>query len=129
MGPLPRTTDVGVDEELTCVGGPFLTGTTSAAFTEQASCLVPPLTDTVLPTSVMVYHWADGQTSTVALTVPTVVRAANQTVVTGVGTVTSGYAQGSAVVREVTTIDLDVLGCLTSSIDERTGTEVLTILL
>ena len=129
LGPLPRVTDVSVNEELTCIGGPFITGTSSASFNEQASCLIPPLTDTVLPTSVIVYHWANGQTSTVALTVPTVVRAANQTIVTGAGTVTSGYAQGSAVIREVTTIDLDVLGCLTSSLDRRTGTEVFTILL
>ncbi|MEU6160747.1 hypothetical protein [Streptomyces sp. NPDC047130] len=129
LGPLPKTTDVDLNENVTCLGGPFLTGTASASFVEQASCLIPPPMDTVLPAGNIVYHWSNGQTSTVTYGLPVVVRAANQTIVTTVGTITSGYSQGSLVEREVVTLDLDVLGCLTSSISKRPGSEILTVLL
>ncbi|WP_133885213.1 hypothetical protein [Streptomyces sp. BK208] len=129
LGPLPRTTNVGITEELTCLGGPFLTGVAAASFSQQASCLIPPLASTIPPADVITYHWSNGQNSTITYTLTTVVHVANQTIVTATGTVTAGYAQGSAVVREKVTLDLDVLGCLTSSIDEQNASEVLTILL
>ncbi|MCS0636984.1 hypothetical protein NX801_15205 [Streptomyces sp. LP05-1] len=129
LGPLPRSTQVGISESLTCLGSPFLTGAATASFTESASCLIPPPAGTIPPADVITYHWSDGQSSTITYTLTTVVRAANQTIVTSAGTVTSGYAQGSVVEREVVTVDLDVLGCLASSVDQQNGSEVLTIVL
>jgi hypothetical protein len=128
LGPLPRTTAVGTGEGLTCTGGSFSTGTATASFIEQASCLVPPLAGgTVPPADVITYHWNDGHSSTITYTVTTVVHAANQTVVTAAGTVTSGYLLGAVAEREDITVDLDVLGCLSSAIDEGHATETLTL--
>ncbi|MFS0693853.1 hypothetical protein [Streptomyces nitrosporeus] len=129
LGPLPQATNVNITEELTCLGGPFLTGVAAVSFSQQASCLIPPLASTVPPADVITYHWSDGQKSTVTYTLTTVAHVANQTIVTATGTVTAGYAQGSVAVREKVTLDLDVLGCLTSSIDQQNASEVLTILL
>ncbi|MFI9005873.1 hypothetical protein ACIGNX_01405 [Actinosynnema sp. NPDC053489] len=129
LGPLPQTTTVHVAEELTCLGGPFLTGTATASFTQQASCLIPPPAGTIPPPNVITYHWSNGQTSTITYTLTTVARVGNQNIVTTAGTVTSGYAQGSVAQREVVTLDLDVLGCLASNIDQQRGSETLTILL
>lgn len=129
LGPLPLTTTVGITEELTCLGGPFLTGVATASFTEQASCLLPPPMGTILPADVITYHWSNGQSSTITYTLTTVAHVGNQSILTAAGTVTSGYAQGSVVEREVVVVDLDVLGCLASGIDEQRGSETLTILL
>lgn len=129
LGPLPRDTLVGLDEQLTCLGGPFVTGVGSASFVQQSSCLLPPPMATILPPYAITYHWSDGQTSTITYTLTAVVQLANQNVVTATGTVTSGYAQGSIAERQVTTLDLDVLSCLASSTDEQHGSEILTILL
>jgi hypothetical protein len=129
LGPLPRLTNVGVTEELTCLGAPFLTGSATDSLTQQASCLIPPLASTIPPPDVITYHWSNGQSSTITYTLTTVVQVANQTNVTATGTVTAGYAQGSVAVREKLFPDLNVLGCLTSGIDEQNASEILTLLL
>ncbi|OKJ29561.1 hypothetical protein AMK24_30080 [Streptomyces sp. CB02366] len=129
LGPLPKPTVVSLDEDLTCVGGPFLTGHGTGTFIQQSSCLLPPPESTVLPLYSITYQWSNGQHSTITYTVTAVVQAGNQNVVTATGTVTSGYAQGSVVERQVTTLDLDVLSCLASNVDEQNGSEILTLLL
>ncbi|GAA2969735.1 hypothetical protein [Streptomyces enissocaesilis] len=129
LSPLPKTTTVGLNEDLTCVGGPFLTGIGTGTFVLPSSCLLPPPESTVLPPYSITYQWSNGQSSTITYTLTAVVQLANQNVVTATGTVTSGYAQGSVAERVVTTLDLDLLSCLASNVDKQNGSEVLTLVL
>jgi hypothetical protein len=129
LGPLPQNHAVNLGKELTCLGGPFLTGTTQASFTASVSCLIPPPMGTISAAHTLTYSWSNGQTSTVSFSTAVVVRAASQTIVTSVGTITSGYSLGSVVQREVVSLDLDVLSCLASNVDHQYGSETFTIVL
>lgn len=131
LGPTLQNTTVHVDERLgvdgngTCVG--LLTGGhAEEVFHQQASCLVPPPAGTVTP-NVLTYHWNNGEKSTITFTTTTVVRAGGQTIVTSAGTVTDGYGQGASAQREKILADIDILECLASSVEQRSGPMTLII--
>ncbi|NUT18672.1 MAG: hypothetical protein HOV77_05770 [Hamadaea sp.] len=131
LGPLPQSTTqevterLGADDDGSCTG-PFAGGIASTVFVQQVSCLAQGLGDTLVA-NVVTYNWHNGQFSTITYTVTTVVHAANQLIVTSTGTVTSGYGQGRLSERIAVYLDLDVLSCLASSVDQQTGTLSVTI--
>jgi hypothetical protein len=136
LGPIPQDTSVTVRERLgtfannggQCVG-PVTGGHSEVEIQQQASCLVPSPGGAVVidPPNVFVYHWDNGEQSTIVFTVTTVVRVGGQSIITSVGTVTEGFNQGAPAVRHVTLLDLNLQDCLTSSVEQLSGPVVLTI--
>jgi hypothetical protein len=131
LGPLPKPTTQTVTEELgtdgggSCIG-PFAAGAAVTVFEQEVSCLLQGLGDTLVE-NVVTYHWQGGQTSTITYPVTTVVRAAGQLIVTSTGTVTDGFGEGSISERIAVYPDLDLLSCLTSSVQQQTGIITVTI--
>jgi hypothetical protein len=125
LGPLPTPTTQTVTEELGTHGdgsctGPFAGGTATTVFEQDVSCLLQGLGDTLVE-NVVAYHWQGGQTSTVTYPVTTVLRAAGQLIVTSTGTVTDGYGEGALSERIAVYPDLELLSCLSSTVDQQTG--------
>ncbi|MFD7311208.1 hypothetical protein [Promicromonospora sp. NPDC059942] len=131
LRPLPEPTTQTVVERLGADGGggctgPFAGGSASTVFQQEVSCLVQGLGDTLVE-NVVTYDWHDGRSSTIRYPVTTVVRLANQLVVTSTGTVTAGYGTGALSERVAVYPDLDVLSCLTSGVARQTGLLTVTI--
>lgn len=131
LGPLPALTTQTVVEQLGTDGGggctgPFAGGTATTVFEQEVSCLLQGLGDTLVE-NVVTYDWHNGQTSTITYPVTTVVRLANQLVVTSTGTVTDGYGEGALSERIAVYPDLGLLSCLTTGIAQQTGTLTVTI--
>ncbi|MEU4742806.1 hypothetical protein AB0G02_20405 [Actinosynnema sp. NPDC023658] len=124
-----RDTAVSSTENYSCTS--LLTGVSSATGTTanggEQSCLlalVPP-TDT----SIRTYQWNTGQSSTIAFFTNTVATLANgTTVITSVGSVSSGLGQGSAVTRVVAQPSLSLTACATTGINTLNGNATLEIL-
>lgn len=131
LGLLPQQTTVHVTERLgedgggTCLG-PFGGGLASAVFHQQASCALPSPAGTLPEPNVITYHW-NGAQSTITFTITTVLRGLNQTVVTSVGTVTGGHAQGEPAVRVKTLVGLGIGDCLAGSVEASGGPMTLTV--
>jgi hypothetical protein len=132
LGPLPKLTEQTVTEELGTDGGgsctgPFAGGTAVTTFEQQVGCLLQGLGDTLVD-NVVTYHWQGGQSSTITYSVTTVAHAVGQLIVTSTGTVTDGYGEGALSERIAVYPDLDVLSCLTSHVDQQTGTITVAII-
>ncbi|KPI13668.1 hypothetical protein OV450_8308 [Actinobacteria bacterium OV450] len=103
-------------------GGPVDSASYSFAYTVSASCLAgSPITS-----GSNTFGWNSGPNSVTAETF-VVTRPLGQTVVTGVGTVTSGQFAGYAVVHVITYPALNLLDCLGGGVTSQTGVESLTL--
>ncbi|MEV6808437.1 hypothetical protein [Streptomyces sp. NPDC051132] len=124
----PRSTDITETENFGCTS--LTTGVSSgtAAFsrTRDVSCLLvltPPHTVTS-----ETYAWNTGQSSTVTYVSTTAARAADgSTVVTALGSVTSGFGQGSAVTKVVVEPQPSLTACATTGLQSTNGTASLAV--
>ncbi|MGW2477731.1 hypothetical protein [Streptomyces sp. NPDC001665] len=124
-----RPTAVDIQDDYSCTS--LLTPGISSAngsysYTQDSSC---SLTIGSGGTQTVVYHWNNGQSSTVEFTSYTVVRAANGTAtVTALGAVTDGLGQGQPVTRVVIAPVLDLTACTTTGIAAQTAPATLAII-
>lgn len=123
-----RTTNVKNEGEFSCTSltTGVSSGTSTFSVVRDVSCLLaltPPNTVTS-----QTFVWNTGQSSTVTYPSTTVVRAANgTTVATAVGSITSGYGQGSSVTKVVVQPQLSLTACATTGLEAINGTASLVI--
>lgn len=123
-----RTTNVTVTNHLSCTSltTGVSSGSSTTSRTREVSCLIaltPPNTVTS-----ETYTWNTGKRSTITYVSTTVARAANgTTVVTAVGSVTSGLGQGSSVTKVATAPQLSVTACATTGLEHIDGIASLVI--
>ncbi|MEV0324727.1 hypothetical protein ACIBKX_40695 [Streptomyces sp. NPDC050658] len=111
---------MAIEENYNCAH-PVVTGGQSAStYQQEASCLLPSLEDTLPPSLTVTYHWTgtgENLQSTIEYTTTVVTHPLGQTVVTGTGTVTSGYKQGSIAQVTVVRPNINLLDCLAHNVD------------
>jgi hypothetical protein len=74
-----------------------------------------------------VFHSGASRTfSTAVYTITTVERVAGSTVVTSVGTVTTGFDTGATAVRQITELETNLAACSTTGVATLDGPETLT---